>query len=112
MGLGHRRDGLGHRACRRSAEVVRKTVIGRALRSKLAPIITAAKFVRKSPTGIRNAVVFRGSKAEASTQNSIPRGTGRKTRVFRNRARFNNAIEFSFGALDLYQRPLLTPKRA
>jgi len=78
-----------------------------ASRSKLAPMVKAARMVRKHLEGILNAVVLRTTNGAAESMNAmIKQGKRIKTMAcgYRNRDRFRNAILFHVGGLDLYPR--------
>jgi len=76
-----------------------------ASRSKLEPMVRAARMVRKHLEGIRNAVVLKATNAVAESMNARIQRIKRMACGYRNRERFRNAILFHLGGLDLYPRP-------
>lgn len=74
----------------------------RAIRSRLTPIQTAAKGIKKNLWGIVNAIVFNATNAMAESVNSKIKIMKVKARGYRNRERFKIAILFHFGGLNLY----------
>jgi transposase len=76
-----------------------------ASRSKLEPMVRAARMVRKHLEGILNAVVLRATNAAAESMNARIQRIKAMACGYRNRERFRNAILFHLGGLDLYPRP-------
>lgn len=80
---------------------------GWAIRSRLQPLKTAAKSIKKNLWGIVNAIVHKKNNAGAEGINSQIKVLKVRARGFRNKARFKVAILFNFGGLDLY--PKMSP---
>jgi transposase len=76
-----------------------------ASRSKLRPMVRAARMVRTHLEGILNAVVLRATNAAAESMNARIQRIKAMACGYRNRKRFRNAILFHLGSLDLYPRP-------
>ncbi len=75
-----------------------------ASRSKLAPMVKAARMVRKHLEGILNAVVLRTTNGAAESMNARIKRIKTMACGYRNRDRFRNAILFHLGGLDCYPR--------
>lgn len=75
-----------------------------ASRSKLPPMVKAARMVRKHLEGNLNAVVLRTTNAAAESINARIKRIKAMACGYRNRDRFRNAILFHLGGLDLYPR--------
>ena len=75
-----------------------------ASRSRLEPMVRAARMVRTHLEGILNAVVLRTTNAAAESMNARIQRIKRMACGYRNRERFRNAILFHLGGLDLYPR--------
>ncbi|MCU7888691.1 MAG: transposase, partial [Candidatus Thiodiazotropha sp. (ex Lucinoma aequizonata)] len=73
-----------------------------AVRSYLDPIKEVAKTIKAHLCGILNAVVLKVSNDPAEGLNSRIKMIKFRSRVFRNKERFANAIYFHFGGLALY----------
>lgn len=73
-----------------------------AVRSRLKPIKDVAKTIKEHLWGILNAIVFKVSNGPAEGINSRIKTIKVRSRGFRNKKRFANAIYFHFGGLDLY----------
>jgi transposase len=73
-----------------------------AVRSRLDPIKEVAKTIKEHLWGILNAVVLKVSNGPAEGLNSRIKMIKVRSRGFRNKERFANAIYFHFGGLDLY----------
>ncbi|MCP4377369.1 MAG: ISL3 family transposase [bacterium] len=73
-----------------------------AVRSRLDPIKKVAKTIKKHLWGILNAVVLKVSNGPAEGINSRIKMIKVRSRGFRNKERFANAIYFHLGGLDLY----------
>ena len=75
-----------------------------ASRSKLAPMVKAARMVRKHLEGILNAVVLRTTNGAAESMNARIKRIKTMACGYRDRERFRNAILFHLGGLDLDPR--------
>ena len=73
-----------------------------AVRSRLDPIKEVAKTIKAHLWGILNAVVLKVSNGPAEGLNSRIKMIKVRSRGFRNKQRFANAIYFYLGGLDLY----------
>lgn len=73
-----------------------------AVRSRLDPIKEVAKTIKVHLWGILNAVVLKVSNGPAEGLNSRIKMIKVRSRGFRNKQRFANAIYFHLGGLDLY----------
>ena len=73
-----------------------------AVRSRLNPIKKVAKTIKEHLWGILNAVVLKVSNGPAEGLNSRIKMIKVRSRGFRNKERFANAIYFHLGGLDLY----------
>jgi len=73
-----------------------------AVRSRLEPIKKVAKMIKKHLWGILNAIVLKVSNGPAEGLNSRIKMIKVRSRGFRNKERFANAIYFHLGGLDLY----------
>lgn len=73
-----------------------------ALDCGLEPVAKAARMVRDHLWGIVNAVILRATNGPAEGLNSRIKTVKVRSRGFRNRERFANAIYFHLGGLDLY----------
>jgi transposase len=73
-----------------------------AVRSRLKPIKDVAKTIKEHLWGILNAIVLKVSNGPAEGINSRIKTIKVRSRGFRNKKRFANAIYFHFGGLDLY----------
>ena len=73
-----------------------------AVRSRLAPIKEVAKTIKEHLWGILNAIVLKVSNGPAEGINSRIKTIKVRSRGFRNKTRFANAIYFHLGGLDLY----------
>lgn len=72
-----------------------------AIRSRLEPVKTVARMVKKHLSGIVNAVVLRATNAGAESINARIQQIKRMANGFRNDTRFQRAIYFHLGGLDL-----------
>ena len=79
-----------------------KRLINWMARSRLKPMQTTSKTLRKHLWGILNAVVRRVDNSHAESMNSRIKTLKSRARGFRNRERFRNAIYFHLGGLQLY----------
>jgi transposase len=73
-----------------------------AVRSRLEPIKDVARTIKEHLWGILNAVVLKVSNGPAEGLNSRIKMIKVRSRGFRNKERFANAIYFHLGGLDLY----------
>ncbi len=73
-----------------------------AMRCRLEPIKAAAKTIKKHLWGIINAIILKVSNGPAESINSRIKTVKMRSRGFRNKQRFANAIYFHLGGLDLY----------
>ncbi len=73
-----------------------------AVRSRLKPIRDVARIIKKHLWGILNAIVLKVSNGPAEGLNSRIKTIKVRSRGFRNKKRFANAIYFHLGGLDLY----------
>ncbi len=73
-----------------------------AVRSRLKPIRDVAKIIKEHLWGILNAIILKVSNGPAEGLNSRIKTIKVRSRGFRNKKRFANAIYFHLGGLDLY----------
>jgi transposase len=73
-----------------------------AIRSRLRPIKTAAKSIKKNLWGIVNAIVHQKTNALAESLNAKIKMIKVKAKGFRNKERFKTAILFHLDGLKLY----------
>jgi len=73
-----------------------------AMRCRLKPMIKVAKTLKAHLWGILNAIVLKVSNGPAEGINSRIKMIKIRSRGFRNKKRFANAIYFHLGGLDLY----------
>jgi transposase len=73
-----------------------------AMRCRLEPIKTVGKTIRRHLWGILNAIELKVSNGPAESINSRIKMIKIRSRGFRNKQRFANAIYFLLGGLDLY----------
>ena len=73
-----------------------------AVRSRLEPVKKVAGTIREHLWGILNAVVLKADNGGAESLNSRIKMIKVRSRGFRNKERFRNAIYFHLGGLDLY----------
>jgi transposase len=78
-----------------------------AVRSRLEPIKDVAKTIKEHLWGILNAVVLKVSNGPAEGLNSRIKMIKVRSRGFRNKERFANAIYFHLGGLNLYPEGLV-----
>ena len=89
-----------------------KAWLALASRSRLKPMVKAARMVRKHLEGILNAVVLGTTNAASESMNArIQRIKGRAC-GYRNRERFRRAILFHLGGLNLYPAGVSTHTRS
>jgi len=77
-----------------------------AVRSRLDPIKKVARTIKSHLWGILNAVVLKVSNGPAEGLNSRIKALKIRSRGFRNKQRFANAIYFHLGGLELYPEGL------
>ena len=75
-----------------------------AMRSRLEPIKKVAKTIKEHLWGILNAIILKISNGPAEGINSRIKMIKVRSRGFRNKQRFANAIYFHLGGLDLYPK--------
>lgn len=73
-----------------------------AVRSRLDPVKKVAKTIKAHLWGILNAVLLKADNGGAESINSRIKMVKVRSRGFRNKERFRNAIYFHLGGLDLY----------
>ena len=73
-----------------------------AVRSRLEPIRKVARIIKEHLWGILNAIVLKVSNGPAEGLNSRIKMIKIRSRGFRSKARFANAIYFHLGGLNLY----------
>jgi len=73
-----------------------------AIRSRLEPVKKVAKTIKEHLWGIVNAIVLEVSNGPAESINSRIKSIKVRSRGFRNKTRFANAIYFHLGGLNLY----------
>ena len=73
-----------------------------AVRCRLEPIKKVAKIIKKHLWGIVNAILLKVTNGGAESINSRIKMLKIRSRGFRNKARYKNAIYFHLGGLDLY----------
>jgi transposase len=79
-----------------------EAVLSWAMRCRLEPIKKVAKTIRQHLWGILNAIELKVSSGPAESINSRIKMIKIRSRGFRNKQRFANAIYFHLGGLDLY----------
>jgi len=79
-----------------------KRLINWMARSRLKPMQTTSRTLRKHLWGILNAVIRKVDNSHAESMNSRIKTLKSRARGFRNRERFRNAIYFHLGGLQLY----------
>lgn len=87
---------------RRWAEKGWKRWLSWAVRSRLEPVKKVARTIREHLWGILNAVVLKADNGGAESLNSRIKMIKVRSRGFRNKERFRNAIYFHLGGLNLY----------
>jgi len=73
-----------------------------ALRCRLEPVKDVAKLIKAHLWGIVNAIILKVTNGGAESINSRIKMVKIRSRGFRNKARYKNAIYFHLGGLDLY----------
>lgn len=93
---------LWHYVSRTWAEKGWKRWYSWAIRSRLESVKRVARMVNKHLWGILNAIILHASNGPAESINSKIKMIKVRSRAFRNKGRFKNAIYFHLGGLDLY----------
>ncbi len=93
---------LWHYVSRTWAEKGWKQWYAWAIRSRLGPIKKVARTIKKHLWGILNAIMLQASNGASESMNSRIQGLKVRSRGFRNKARYIQAIYFHCGGLDLY----------
>ncbi len=73
-----------------------------AIRSRLEPIKKVAKIIKEHLWGILNAIILKASNGASESINSRIKMIKIRSRGFRNKSRYKNAIYFHLGGLNLY----------
>jgi transposase len=73
-----------------------------AFRSRLEPVRKVARTIKEHLWGILNAIILKANNAASESINSRIKTIKIRSRGFRNKARYKNAIYFHLGGLDLY----------
>lgn len=73
-----------------------------AMRCRLEPVRDVARIIKKHLWGIINAILLNVSNGGAESINSRIKMVKIRSRGFRNKTRYKNAIYFHLGGLDLY----------
>lgn len=94
--------GLWHYSSRTWAIKAWKRWLSWAVRCRLGPVKKVAQTIKKHLWGIINAIVMKVDNGGAESINSRIKMIKVRSRGFRNKARFRNAIHFHLGGLDLY----------
>ena len=84
------------------AERALKAVLAWMARSRLAPMVRAARTIRRHFDGVLNAILSGITNATAEAINSRIQWIKKQAAGFRSRERFRKAIYFHLGGLDLY----------
>lgn len=93
---------LWHYSSRTWAEKGWQRWLAWAVRSRLEPVKKVARTIKDHLWGIINAVVLKADNGGAESINSRIKMIKVRSRGFRNKQRFRNAIYFHLGGLDLY----------
>ncbi len=93
---------LWHYVSKTWAEKGWKQWLSWAVRSRLEPIKKVAKMIKSHLWGILNAIILKVSNGPAEGINSRIKMIKVRSRGFRNKQRFANAIYFHLGGLQLY----------
>ena len=93
---------LWHYTSRTWATKAWKRWLSWAVRCRLEPIKKVARTINKHLWGIINAIVLKADNGGAESINSRIKMIKVRSRGFRNKERFRNAIYFHLGGLDLY----------
>lgn len=73
-----------------------------AFRSRLEPVRKVAKTIKEHLWGILNAIILKANNGASESINSRIKTIKIRSRGFRNKSRYRNAIYFHLGGLDLY----------
>jgi len=73
-----------------------------AIRSRLEPVRKVARTIKEHLWGIVNAIILKANNGASESINSRIKTIKIRSRGFRNKARYKNAIYFHLGGLDLY----------
>ncbi len=73
-----------------------------AIRSRLEPVKKVARTIKEHLWGIVNAIILKANNGASESINSRIKTIKIRSRGFRDKARFKNAIYFHLGGLDLY----------
>ena len=73
-----------------------------AFRSRLEPVRKVARTIKEHLWGILNAIILKANNGASESINSRIKTIKIRSRGFRNKARYKNAIYFHLGGLDLY----------
>lgn len=73
-----------------------------ALRSRLEPVKKVARTIKEHLWGIVNAIILKANNGASESINSRIKTIKIRSRGFRNKTRYKNAIYFHLGGLDLY----------
>ena len=90
------------------AERAWKIWYGWAIRSRLEPIKQVARMIKRHWQGVINATIADVTNAASESINSRIQKVKRMAHGFRNRKRFQDAIYFHLGGLDLYPDGLIS----
>ncbi len=93
---------LWHYVSHTWAEKAWKRWLSWAQRCQLEPIKKVAKIIKEHLWGILNAVILKATNGSSESINSRIKMIKIRSRGFRNKARYRNAIYFHLGGLDLY----------
>jgi transposase len=94
--------GLWSYVSRTWAEKGWKAWLAWAVRSRLAPVKKVAQTIKTHLWGILNAIILNANNGGAESINARIKLIKVRSRGFRNKQRFRNAIYFHLGGLDLY----------
>jgi len=94
--------GLWNYVSRTWAEKRWKQWLSWAVRCRLEPMKKVAKTIKEHLWGIINAIILKVTNGGAESINSRIKMIKIRSRGFRNKARYKNAIYFHLGGLDLY----------
>ena len=93
---------LWHYGCHGWAMYGWKKWLSWASRSRLKPVQSVAKTIKKHLWGIINAILLKTSNGRAESMNAQIQRVKRRACGFRNKERFKTAIYFHLGGLDSY----------
>ena len=79
-----------------------------AIRCRLDPVKKVAKTIKEHLWGILNAIILKVNNGTAESINSRIKSIKIRSRGFRNKSRYKNAIYFHLGGLDLYPEGVTT----